>query len=177
MERKVVNALYSEGRLYIKDLAEGGPLLERGYGESVKGKRRIDLDPYEALHLINEKWITVEDAKTKTPYTFTSLLAELRKRDRRIWAKYLVYRDLRARGYVVKAGFGLGVDFRVYERGFFGKDPAKLLVYSVFEGEPLPVSELVEALGYAQNIKKDMILGVIERRGEIVYYSLSEFTL
>jgi tRNA-intron endonuclease len=175
MEKKIVPASYTGEKIYIKDLNMGQILVERGYGEKNKGK--IELLPYEALYLIAEGWLELISEKNNRKINFEKLLNLYRKKDRTIWARYLVYRDLRERGYVVKAGFGLGVDFRVYERGMFGKEAAKYLVYSVFEGEPVPLKNLVEALSCAQNSKKEMILGVIERRGEVVYYSLSQFNL
>ena len=50
------------------------------------------------------------------------------KNDSEILTKFLIYRDLRNRGYVVKDGFGFGSDFRVYERGHFGEKGAKFLI-------------------------------------------------
>jgi len=173
MERQIVTATLSGRRIYLQDL--NSSLLERGYGDKSEG--RLELAPCEALYLIAEGWLEVVDDKAKKPVGFEELLNLYRSRDGKIWARYLIYRDLRERGYVVKQGFGLGVDFRVYERGAYGKDAAQYIVYGIFEGEPLPVGDLVEALNYSRNLKKDMVLGVIERRGELVYYSLSQFNL
>ena len=62
------------------------------------------------------------------------------------WVNYLVYRDLRSRGYVVREGFGGGIDFRIYERGAYGKDTAPYLVLNTQEGKPLPINDLAGAL-------------------------------
>ncbi|MFH1328566.1 MAG: tRNA-intron lyase, partial [Candidatus Bathyarchaeota archaeon] len=135
------------------------------------------LAPYEALHLMAGGWLEVSSKKPDVKIEFEELLRTYMKIDKKIWAKYLIYRDLRERGYAVKLGFGLGVDFRVYERGVYGREAAKYIIYSIFEGEPLPIREVADALSSAQNLKKELILGVIERRGEIVYYSLSQFNV
>ncbi|MFQ5761590.1 MAG: tRNA-intron lyase [Candidatus Bathyarchaeia archaeon] len=173
VEKKPSPATLQDGRVVLEDTEDVKLLLQRGYGE--KEKTHIELSPFEALYLLSEGWVEVTEKRSKL--TFQELLTRFSGREPCVWSQYLIYRDLRERGYVVKGGFGLGVDFRVYERGTYGKSAAKYLVYGVFEGEPAPLNDLINALSTAQNAKKELILGVIERRGEIVYYSLSRFTL
>ena len=119
----------------------------------------------------------IEDEKTGETVDFQDLLKRFQSVDENAWVKYLIYRDLRSRGYVAREGFGLGIDFRVYERGEYGKETAKYLIFGVQEGQPLLVEELARALKYVQSLKKKLVLAVINRRGEVVYYSLSRLTL
>ena len=78
---------------------------------------------------------------------------------------------------MAREGFGLGIDFRIYDRGEYGKEIAKHLIFVIQEGQPVSVEELARALKYVQSLKKKLVLAVINRRGEIVYYSLSQLTL
>lgn len=78
---------------------------------------------------------------------------------------------------MVREGFGLGMDFRVYERGGYGKETAKYLIFGIQEGRPVSMEELSRVLRYVQSLKKGLVLAVINRRGEIVHYSLSKLTL
>jgi tRNA-intron endonuclease len=78
---------------------------------------------------------------------------------------------------VVREGFGSGVDFRVYERGEYNKDTAKYLILSIQEGKPISLEDLINALKQSQSLKKELVLAVMNRRGEIVYYSVSQLTL
>jgi tRNA-intron endonuclease len=128
---------------------------------------------YEALYLLDKELLEVKDKKKKT-VDFQSLLQRYEKANKNAWVNYLVYRDLRSRGYVVREGFGAGTDFRVYERGAYGKDTASYLVLGTQEGKPLPIDELTKALRHCQSEKKELILAVMNRRGEIVYYSVSD---
>ena len=116
------------------------------------------------------------DEKTNSPVNFQDLLEKYKSIENDAWVKYLIYRDLRSRGYVVREGFGLGADFRLYERGEYTKDSADYLVYGIYEGMPLSIEGLTQILARAQNLKKMLILAVINRRGEIVYYSLSHLS-
>lgn len=174
-ERKPVKAVFREGKIWLIKGDDANTLLEKGYGEKQDGD--IHLPPFEALYLLTEGWLTVRANDEEDELSFQELLTRCHGADKTVWARYLVYRDLRQRGYVVKPGFGLGIDFRVYDRGTFGKEAAKFIIYGVFEGEPVPIQELVNAVNTAQNLKKEIVLGVIERRGEIVYYSLSQFNV
>lgn len=147
----------------------------KGYGTDEDGKLRLTL--YEALFLLGKGALTVRDKETKKKMTFQKLLKGFQQIDKDVWIRYLIYRDLRGRGYVAREGFGLGIDFRVYERGDYGKETAKHLIFGIQEGKPVTLEKLARTQRYVQNLKKNLILAVINRRGEIVYYSLSELNL
>ncbi len=147
----------------------------RGYGVPEDDKLRLTF--YETLFLLSKGAIEVEDKETGKKLVFQELLKRFRLVDKDAWVRYLIYRDLRSRGYVAREGFGLGIDFRLYERGDYGRETAKHLIFGMQEGQPVSVEKLARTQRYVQNLKKNLILAVINRRGEIVYYSLSELNL
>ena len=148
-------------------------LSQRGYGTAEKDV--LTLAFYEALFLVDKQMLTVK-AKKAAEVTFQSLLQAYEAVDENAWMHYLVYRDLRTRGYVVREGFGAAIDFRIYDRGAYGKDTAQFLVVGTQEGKPMPMEDLANALSQTQSLKKELALAVINRRGEIVYYSVSPLT-
>ena len=85
-------------------------------------------------------------ADPKSNIAFNELLNKARSITDNAWVRYLVYRDLRSRGYVVREGFGLGVDFRVYKRGQYGKSTADYLILGIQEGQPITVENLSRIL-------------------------------
>jgi tRNA-intron endonuclease, archaea type len=147
----------------------------KGYGVDEDGKLRLTF--YEALFLLGKGAITVADEETKEKMVFKDFLKRFQSVDKDAWVRYLIYRDLRGRGYVAREGFGLGIDFRVYERGDYGRETAKHLIFGIQEGQPVSIETLARTQRYVQNLKKNLVLAVINRRGEIVYYSLSELNL
>lgn len=149
-------------------------LKAKGYGTSED--KELMLNFCEALYLSDKGFLEVKDEKG-TQLAFDELLRISEKTDENSWAKYLIYRDLRSRGYVVREGFGLGVDFRVYERGEYGKDTAKYLILSLQEGKPITLEDLTQTMKQCQSLKKELILAVMSRRGEIVYYSVSQLVI
>jgi len=149
-------------------------LTSRGYG-TLEDKVFI-LTFFESLYLQDKAMLEVKGKDEKT-VDFQMLLHCYEAQNENAWVNYLIYRDLRSRGYVVREGFGVGIDFRIYERGSYGKDTAPYLILGTQEGKPLPIDELADALQKCQSQKKELILAVMNRRGEIVYYSVGEMHL
>ena len=174
-ERKRTEAVLMEKEAVVSSKSDMDALSSRGYGTVEKDKLR--LSPYETLFLMDKGFVEVKQKKPKKKLGFQEVLQRFKVSDENAWVKYLIYRDLRSRGYVVRDGFGLGVDFRLYERGEYGKDVAEYIVYGIQEGKPVAMKELTSALKYAQSSKKKLILAVLNRRGEVVYYSLSQLMM
>jgi tRNA-intron endonuclease len=172
-----VNATFGEKRVLIPSGEDAEPLLQGGYGYRRENKEGSVLSPWEALYLLAENRLIIYDGETRIELDFQSLLSRFRAFDENVWSKYLIYRDLRSRGYVVRDGVGLGVDFRLYARGTYGEKAAKYIVYAICEGTPMLIKQIQQTLFIAQNMKKQLIIAVMDRRGEIVYYSLSQFNL
>ncbi|MFX1324430.1 MAG: tRNA-intron lyase, partial [Promethearchaeota archaeon] len=113
--------------------------IEEFYNSSYIGtlKREDDkqdiliIEPIEVLLLSERKRILLweDNDKNKNLYDFENLLTYFTLYDDRLWHKYIIYMDLRKRGYIVRTGYGDGIEFRVYKRGAdFDKDTAKFLI-------------------------------------------------
>ena len=113
-------------------------------------------------------------SKGKKKIDFEEMLQICSDIDENALTKFLIYRDLRVRGYAVKDGFGFGSDFRVYERGQFGEKGAKYLVFGLSEGKQEKIGTLQKNIEEITKMGKEPILAVIERRGEVIYYKLSQ---
>jgi tRNA-intron endonuclease, archaea type len=153
------------GKIVIIETRIQDELRTKGFGE--KEDAEYILKPYEALYLFHTKRLKL---KNKPQTDFNSLFELLQKHNRNIMSEFLVYRDLRSRGYVAKEGFGFGNDFRVYERGEYEKKPAKYVVFGIKEGTNTTAKEFASTVGQIQKMGKEAVVAVIERRGEIIYY-------
>ena len=173
-EKIVIRGLLREDEVVVPSSEDIEGLTSRGYGTPNDGG--LSLAFYEALYLLGRGILEVEDEKTDRKISFEELVEKARSSDEDAWVKYLIYRDLRSRGYFVREGFGFGSDFRVYKRGEYGKSAAAYIVLGIREGQPIIVEELARILTRVQSLKKNLILSVINRRGEIVYYSVSRLS-
>ncbi|MDG6901367.1 MAG: tRNA-intron lyase [Nitrososphaerota archaeon] len=169
-ETPPVDAELRDGRVTISDTDRFGELEESGYGGR-EGKSLV-LKEYEALYLLYSKKLNLAD-KAGKQVGFEGLAEETQLRARDSWTKFIIYRDLRSRGYVVKEGFGFGTDLRVYERGDYPKKAAKYVVFALDEGIERRVEHLQESVREMAKMGKEAIIAVIERRGEVIYYRVS----
>src|ERR671930_1607714 len=145
-------------------------LRNKGFGE--KEDSKYLLKPYEALYLVYTKRLILKGKRNNLD--FDSLMELILKHDKDILTKFLIYRDLRSRGYIAKEGFGFGVDFRVYERGEFEKKPSKYIVFGINEGINLKANDFSNSIEQISKMGKAPVIAVIERRGEIIYYKVSK---
>lgn len=152
----------------IDDFRSQDQLRNKGYGD--KEDNNYLLETYEALYLLHLNKLVITNGNV---VDFSDLMKHALKYDKEIVTKFLVYRDLRSRGYVVKEGFGFGTDFRVYERGGYEKKRAKYVVFCVNEGINVKVGELSKHVREIETMGKNAIAAVVERRGEVIYYKLT----
>ena len=145
-------------------------LIQKGYGEMEQSK--LLLRSFESLYLLFTDRLTLFMGKKNID--FDSFLQICKKHDKDILTKFLVYRDLRNRGYTVKDGLGFGSDFRVYDKPFSPKSSSKFLVFGLNEGKHEKMSELRKKIEGITKIDKKPIIAVVQRQGEIIYYKVSK---
>jgi len=165
------NGKLAEKGVNVTEQSNIDQLSSRGYG-TIENKI-LTLTFFETLYLQDKGMLIVKNDKN-TPVDFQTILHAYQAIDENAWVNYLIYRDLRSRGYVVREGFGTKTEFRVYERGTYGKDSASYLVLGTQEGKPTDVNSLADVLQQCQNQKKELVLAVMNRRGDIVYYSVAQ---
>ncbi len=168
------SGILTEKGVQVTEQSSIDALTQRGYG--TLEDKAFTLTFFESLYLQDKGMLEVKDTNGSA-VDFQNLLHCYENVNENAWVNYLIYRDLRSRGYVVREGFGVGIDFRIYERGAYGKDTAPYLILGTQEGKPLPIDDLAGALQKCQTQKKELILAVMNRRGEIVYYSVGEMHL
>lgn len=141
---------------------EGKTLYEQsGYGRPDGSGLR--LSPQEALYLVHRQKIEVPD------YTFDTLFSEFCN-EPNFMRSFLVYRDLRERGYVVQTG---PHDFRVFRRGEKpGKGQSLYLVRVLSERDPIRFGMLIAEVVASGNMRKQYVLAVVDDEDELTYYEI-----
>ena len=141
---------------------DGRALYEQsGYGRP--DPQGLRLSPQEALYLLHRQKIAFED------FTFDTLFAEFADQ-RNFLRSFLVYRDLRERGYVVQTG---PHDFRVFRRGEKpGTGESLYLVRVLSERDPIRFEKLIEEVVASRNMRKQYVLAVVDDEDELTYYEI-----
>ena len=164
----IEGVLTKKSLIKIVDTRSQDQLRNKGFGD--KEDDDYLLETYEALYLLYLNKLVITNGSIDN---FGSLLKHVLKYDKEIVTRFLVYRDLRSRGYVVKEGLGVGADLRVYERGEYEKKRAKYVVFCINEGINVKVGEVSKNVREIETMGKNAIAAVVERRGEVIYYKLT----
>ena len=142
-----------------------------------------DILVFDAIEILllserNRILLWEDNDQSKALYDFEGLITYFTQFDNRLWHKYIIYMDLRKRGYIVRPGYGNGIEFRVYKRGAdFEKDTAKFLIYPVFEGTPIELRDLDKMSRVAMGSRKDLIVATVDRLSKPIYYSVKKFQI
>jgi len=162
--------------LNLEDVLASGPfaisLHNRGhFGTPVdKGLR---LNGFEALHLYELGRIEIK--KDDNPYNEKDLVKYFSQITPNFMLRYLVYKDLRNRGYILNIGLGSSFFFRLYARNTTPKkDGAKYYVTPLQEGGSIPLKELDNLVQIAKKSNKILLFGMVDAVGDVSYLQLTQ---
>ena len=101
------------------------------------------------------------------------LISKLQKLDKKFQIKYLIFKDLRQKGYIVKTALKFGAEFRVYEKGSKpGNKHAKWIVFAEHESKKLSWHEFSAKNRVAHSTKKNLLLAIVDEEADITYYEV-----
>ena len=185
MEEKVWEGELIEKRVMIWD-KDGVQLYdEHGYGKPLpeESPNRIELELIEAAYLVDKGKLKVSKKGKKKKLNFKDLMEIGAENVNEFHPQFIVYRDLRERGYIVKTGYKFGAHFRVYERGVKlirgPKSPhehTKWVVHTVAEESAFSLPEMSRAVRLAHNIRATLLWGVVDKESDVTYYELTRVT-
>ncbi|MCJ2555439.1 MAG: tRNA-intron lyase [Candidatus Thermoplasmatota archaeon] len=160
-----------EGKVLVADEADGSRLYNRGYFGNPLPGGGVELDLVEAAYLseTGKLDVTRSGRKLGIKNLFRQGTAVLPNFE----IRYLVYRDLRQRGYVVKAGVP-PLDFRVFPRGAGpDKAPTRYWVLALSERSLFDLGELEAHLGRVARVRKELVVAVVDEESDTTYYRVS----
>ena len=165
-------AVLTQGAVVIPMRSEADSLFNDGYGTR-EGNSVLTLDPVETLYNMDRGKVALVDEDANEKLSFQEALRLFTADDPSIWTRFIVYRDLRTRGFVARKAEETA-DFVVYERGMYRKQPPRHHVRIISEGRPEKVKAILDELKKTEEEGYEFKLAVVDRRGDIVYYGLSE---
>jgi len=164
-------AVYTNREIIVPTQAEADSLLQDGYG--YRKNKMHHLRGVETLYNVERGKIHVIDDETNTTLSFQELLHLLSHDDPELWIKFIVYKDLRQRGFIIE----IKNQFKVYERGDYGKNPPSYQLKIISEGKPEQLDKLLTEVKETSKQNLETKIAVVDRRGEIVYYGVEEKNL
>ncbi len=158
-------------RLIAEDKHEAHNLYDQSrYGEIKDNKVQYSL--VEGLYLLEKGRVEILDDKKKIK--FDDFVKKGIKKEPNFWTRYVAYRDMRNRGYIVKTALKFGADFRVYDRGIKpGDDHAKWIMYPVRETDGLTWYEFSAKNRVAHSTRKRLLLAVVDDENDVTFYEVA----
>jgi len=173
---KPIKALFYNGRVVVWSIEDSRKLYAMGFYGKPLGIRKpkspdfqapLELSPFEAVYLSEKGIIEVYDGNRKLS---AEDLAGFYEEQHVLFAdKYLVYRDLREKGFVVRSGMKFGVCFSVYKYGP-GIDHAPFLVEVLPSTSKLDPIQIVRAGRLSHSVKKRFVIATIDERTKRIRY-------
>jgi len=161
-----------EDRVSVDDPAEASTLYNRGYFGAPRSGGGLDLSLLEAVYLVEADRLQVR--RDGRPVSLGALFRAAGTEGEGFEIRYLVYRDLRQRGYVVEPQDG-PVDFHVLPRGGAPrKTPSKYWVRALSERAVFDLAELLQRAEEAASVRKSLLLGLVDEESDVTYYAVRE---
>ncbi|HEV2165586.1 MAG TPA: tRNA-intron lyase [Thermoplasmata archaeon] len=152
----------------VSDPAEASAVHARGFFGTLEGAT-LRLDRFESVYLGETRRLALADARGH-PVEWPKLFRSAARADPAFGIRYVVYRDLRQRGYVVRAS-PPPVSFAVLPRGgILHKTPSKYWVECQSERVPFDLARLVDLADRAQGAKKSLLLALVDEESDLTYY-------
>jgi len=147
---------------FVRLGSEGRSLYDQsGYGRPEE--RGLRLAPEEACYLLHRKRIEIPG------YDFDQLFAYFAEKPEFLRA-FLVYRDLRERGYAVQTG---PQDFRVFRRGQKpGSGQSQYMVRVLSERDLVDFSQMIRETTSSSHMRKQHVLAIVDDESELTYYEI-----
>ena len=156
----------------IEDEAEASTVYNRGYFGTPQSGGGLKLSLLEAVYLVESERLEVRRAGR--PLALAELFRVASAGEKGFEIRYLVYRDLRLRGYVVEAQDG-PIDFHVLPRGGAPrKTPSRYWVRALSERAVFDLTELLARAEEAASVRKTLLLGLVDEESDLTYYAVRE---
>lgn len=156
--------------VFIRDQREASQTFSKGnFGYPMSGGG-LELDLVEAAFLLELQRLEIIYKKRRISFTALFDYASGIIDDFAI--KYLVFKDLRERGFIVKPDSG-SFDFHVYPRGQLPAHCAPVyLVCAVSERSATNLKVFADTLTESEDIGKKLLYGVVDEEGDVTYYKM-----
>ncbi|MCI4368104.1 MAG: tRNA-intron lyase [Thermoplasmata archaeon] len=159
-----------EATVTVADPSEAGAVFGRGFFGTV-GPQGLALDRYESVYLLEMRRLEVVDPRGK-PVEWPELFRRAARAEPGFGVRYIVYRDLRQRGYVVRRS-PPPASFAVLPRGgTLQKTPARFWVEPLSERAPFELARWFDVAERAQTARKTLLLALVDEESDLTYYKV-----
>ncbi len=169
---KAVKALLLDNKIITENSDAARDLnSQAGFGKLLD-EGGVHLSFLEAFYLLEKGKLKLFNSR-KSEISRESFLRRAKREENNFWVRYVAFKDIRNRGYIIKTALKFGADFRIYDRGVKpGDDHAKWVLYPVHEGSTLTWHDFTSKNRVAHSTKKRLLIGIVDDESDITYYEI-----
>lgn len=166
---KTTGELY-KNKILITNKKNIGRLSQRSrFGKQINNDN-LEISFLEALYLVEEEKLKITHNKKNV--SFEEIMIKASKIEKNLDLKYLVYKDLRNRGKIIKIDEDKKNDFFCLENG------KKTFLINVFsEKDIVNFNDILTKINKAEKENIDLFFAVVDEEGDITYYESERIKL
>lgn len=171
-KKKVVKSILAGERVITESSDDAREFYNQSRFGIITDTGKVELSLLEALYLMERHRLSIKSQNGRA-IGFESYVKKARKVEPNFWIRYVVFKDMRNRGYIVKTALKFGADFRIYDRGIKpGEDHARWIVFPAHEGSTLTWHEFSAKNRVAHSTKKRLLMGIVDAENDVTYYEI-----
>lgn len=129
----------------------------------------LELSLIEASYLMEKGRLNIYENDEKCEINY--IIDLIKEKDN--YGRYIVYRDLKDRGYIIRTGFKYGSEFRLYDRGAQpGEGHSDYLVKILFQSDNIPALDFASYVRVSHGVNKNLLLAIVDDDFDITYYNV-----
>ena len=169
-KKTIVKAVFTNDRVLTEATDVAQEFYHQGGYGIILDDGQVQLSLSESLYLLEKQKLAIFDGRNQIMEK-DQFIKKASKLESKFWVRYIVFKDMRNRGYIIKTALKFGADFRVYDRGVKpGEDHARWIVYPVHEGEKFTWFDFAAKNRVAHSTKKRLMMGVVDDENDVTYW-------
>jgi tRNA-intron endonuclease len=153
----------SQQKVIVKKPKDVGRLFNKSHFGKLTTKSHLELNLLEAVFLLGEGKINIYQKK-KT-LDFQNLVSITEKSIEDFDKKYLIFKDLRARGHAISLSKTKNITFEDFKKQF--------LVSTFSEKDTFDIDNIVKLINTVKKVSLELWFALVDEEGDITYYRVS----
>ncbi len=164
---------FSKGKIVVKKSKGVGRLYNRNHFGKITTGNKLQLDLLEGVFLLGEEKLKL--FKNEEEIDFQKLVEISAEKIPRFEIKYLIFKDLRKKGLIVKLHDKKDVfDFHIYKRE---KDERNCFISAFSERDIINISKIKHLIDSSIKKDGDLWFAIVDEEGDITYYNVSKLDI
>jgi tRNA-intron endonuclease len=161
--KRISKVSYEKKKFVFESKKDYDSLSTKGFGYELNGQ--YYLSSYEAAYLLKKQKIVIVRKDIELSLNVVLSLKEIEL------DLFIVYQDLRSKGYYIGSGLKFGCDFRVYDKGHKKEEEhSRWLLRVTRDTKKLSFKDFSSSIRVSHSTHKKVLYAILDFEDSISYY-------